>query len=119
MAAMSGFACDGQKLEGGRAVKNTLRLLVLLGVAAQAIALSATWHELSSMLRGDAHMDSLGTALIFLPSLLGFGGAAAARSLHRRGSGWAWVMAGLPLVLLVLGLCLAAFLWVNPISHHQ
>jgi hypothetical protein len=67
-------------------MKNTLRLLMLLGVIAQAIALSATWYELGAMLRGDVRMDVLGTALLVLPSILGFGGAAAARALHRRGS---------------------------------
>jgi hypothetical protein len=100
-------------------MKNTLRLLVLLGVIVQAIALYASWYELGAMLRGDMRVDVLGTTLILLPSVLGSGGAAAARALHRRGSGWAWIVAGVPLVLLALGLGLAALLWVSPITHHQ
>jgi hypothetical protein len=91
----------------------TLRLLVLLGIVAQAIVLAATWDDLGVMLGGDA----VGALLVVSPALLGFGGAAAARALRRRGSRWAWVGAGVPLVLLGLMLCLAAFLWVNPITH--
>jgi hypothetical protein len=98
-------------------MKNTLRLLVAFGVVAQALTIVATWGELGPMLRGERGMDVVGTALLFLPSVLGFGGAAFAASLATRGSGWAWVAAGVPLVLLGLALGLAAFLWMNPIRQ--
>jgi hypothetical protein len=98
-------------------MKNTLRLLVALGVVAQALTIAATWSELGPMLTGERGMDVLGTALLFLPSVFGFGGAASAARLASRGSGWAWMVAGLPLVLLGLALGLGAFLWMNPIRH--
>jgi hypothetical protein len=102
---------------GSLRMKITLLLLIILGVVAQALAIFATWYELGPMLRGERGIDVLGTALLFLPSVLGFGGAAFAARLDSRGSGWAWVVAGVPLVLLGLALCLAAFLWENPIRH--
>jgi ABC-type Fe3+ transport system permease subunit len=97
----------------------TLCLLVLLGVAVQAIVLASSWYDLAAMLRGDLGLDPVAIALIFSPAVFGFGGAALANRLHRRGSAWAWVVAGVPLALLGLFLGLAVLLWFNPITHQR
>ena len=98
-------------------MKHALRFLAALGIVAQALALLATWGEIAPMLRGDRNLDVVGPALLFLPLLLGVGGAAWAARLHSHGSAWAWVVMGVPLVLLGLALCLAVLFWLEPIRH--
>jgi len=100
-------------------MRNMLWLLVILGFVLQALALYLMEYELRAMLRGDmVGVFTLPDLLLLLsPAILGFGGAAAAAWLQRRGSGWAPVVAAVPLVLLGLALLLVVLLWFNPIRH--
>jgi hypothetical protein len=100
-------------------VKNATRLLVLLGIAAQLILVFGFWHELAALSRGYTGGLPPEAALLFLvPSILGLGGAAAARALHRRGSGWAWPVLAVPLIILGMGYGAALYLVIYPPPMH-
>jgi hypothetical protein len=100
-------------------VKNATRLLVLLGIAAQLIVVYGFWHELSALSRGyTGGLPPEAAPLFLLPTILGFGGAAAARALHRRGSGWAWPVLVVPLIILMMVHGAALYLAIYPPPMH-
>jgi len=89
-----------------------IRGLILLGVVVQGWAAIGLWDELGFV--------SVGEFLIWLsPLLLTVAGAGTAIWLQRRGSGWAWLAAGLPAGILVLGLGLAVALTIHPVLLHH
>jgi len=92
-----------------------IRLLALLGVTTQGLLSYTYRNELAALGRG--YTGGLGpeVGLLFLaPAILGLGGAAAARTLHRRGSRWAWVVVVVPLAILLLGYSTVLYLTVYP-----
>ena len=85
-------------------MRNTLRCLVILGLVAQGVLAYGYRQDLAWIVRGQAGPPSPAAILMFLaPAILGLGGAAVARVLDRRRSGWAWVAAVVPLVVLAIG----------------
>ena len=94
--------------------------LILLGVLAQLWILYELRYDLPVFLSGDIGGGLAELAALFSPIVLSAGGAVLARWLHRRGSGWAMLAAGLPCAVLLLGIGLAVYFTYNPISfnHH-
>jgi len=100
-------------------VRNTLRCLVILGLVAQGLLAYAYRQELAWMLRGQGGPPSPVALLMFLsPAILGLGGAAAAGALCRRGSGWAWLAALVPLAFLAVGCGGALYFTLFPPPMH-
>ena len=97
-----------------------LGCLIALGVGAQAWLLYEMRYDLPVTLNGDAEEVLAQLPFTFSPLLLASVGFLLATWLRRRGSRWAWVAAGLPFALLVLGTGLALYLTFFPISfnHH-
>lgn len=92
-----------------------LRCLIILGFVTQGLLASIFRHELAGLARGLAGPPSPIAVLVFLaPALLGLGGAAVADALDRRGSGWAWVAAMVPMAVLALGCGGALYFTLHP-----
>ena len=103
-----------------KSVAMLVRCLVLLGIGAQFWIVYELRYDLPVFLGGGIGDSLVEIGFWFLPILLAAGGAALAWWLHRRGSGWALLAAGLPCAVLLLGLGLAMYFTFNPISfsHH-
>ena len=103
-----------------KSVPVLVRCLILLGVVAQLWIVYELRYDLPVFLGGGIGASLAELGFWFSPILLALGGAMLARWLHRRGSRWALLAAGLPCAVLLLGLGLAVFLTFNPISfsHH-
>lgn len=95
-----------------------LRLLVAAGLLAQGLMLVVGGYEIQAVLRGDLPLSLENLLLLLSPAILGFGGAAGAAWLRRRGSLLAWPVALAPLAVLLLGLLVALLISLIPF-HHQ
>jgi len=99
-----------------RAARFAGRALLLLGAAAQVLVLRELWPDLPVLL------PRLGAeaALVFAPLLLTVAGTLPSKWLLQRGSpGWALLAAGVPALLLLLALGLAAWLAIDPPRLHH
>lgn len=103
-----------------KTVPMLVMLLVLLGIGAQLWITYELRYDLPVFLHSSLADTLAELGFWFSPILLAMGGAVLARWLHRRGSGWALLAAGLPCAILLLGLGLAVYLTFNPIrfGHH-
>lgn len=94
--------------------------LIVLGIGTQLWIVYELRYDLPVFLGSGIGDNLVEIGFWFSPILLALGGAALARWLHRRGSGWTLLAAGLPCAILLLGLGVAVFLTFNPIrfGHH-
>lgn len=103
---------DGRR----RVVIRAAYLLLLLGGIAQVLLSYFFRDDLAAARRDDAGGVSVIGALISIaPLFLALGGAAAAWALHRRGSRWAWLAVGGPLVILIAGFGAGAYFVAFPL----
>ncbi|WP_147426088.1 hypothetical protein [Teichococcus wenyumeiae] len=91
-------------------------LLLLLGIIAQGLMMYGFQHDLAAFRRDDAGGISwTGVLVSFAPMALAASGAAAAWTLHRRRSWWAWPIVIGPLLVLMLGFCAGAYFVAYPL----
>lgn len=93
------------------ALSRAIALLLATGIVTQILLLYALRYDLRVTF---ARIGAGELALLLSPLLLSLAGAAAARWAHRRGSGWAPWLVGVPLAIFALVLALSLWLTLDP-----
>ncbi|WP_338664317.1 hypothetical protein VQH23_03945 [Pararoseomonas sp. SCSIO 73927] len=98
------------------AVIRAVYLLLFLGIIAQVLLIYYFRNDLVAARRDDAGgVSIIGVLISIAPAILAVGGATAAWALKRRGSRWAWLAVGGPLVILAAGFGAGAYLAAYPL----
>jgi len=101
-------------------MKTLIRLLLLLGIVAQGLLINSYRHDLLALARGRTGLLPPSLLPLFVtPIVLGVAGAMAAGALRRRRSAWAWPVAVIPLLILLLWYAAALYVTLNPLDLGQ